>query len=99
MTEEDYESYEQERESLAEISLVIDKRKIKSGSWEEIDWIEWQARSITVCLRMPAKQTKRKIEELYQHYAHMDPFMSYITATAYVISELSEIQCGRIDAR
>lgn len=47
MTEEDYETYEQERESIGEISLIGDTEP-PYDKREEIDWIEWQARQITI---------------------------------------------------
>lgn len=94
MSVEEYEEYEEERESLAESFIVAagktDNDAENAGkNFEEIDWVEWQARKTEAYGRMPAAQTKRKIKDLYKHYYNIYPYLSDVQITSHVISALA----------
>lgn len=88
MTEEDYAEYEADREKYAELALTESWKRDKKA-WDEIDWIEWQARMGAVRKRMPRSRVRKRVQELYTRYHIIYPNMSQMKITAFVISDLA----------
>ena len=54
-----------------------------------IDWIEWQANKVTPRIRMPARTTTEKIEELYKKYHSRYPNMAGPKLIGNVVIDLA----------
>ena len=88
MTEDDYAAYEADREKYAELALTESWKRDKKA-WDEIDWIEWQARMGAVRKRMPRRRVRKRVQELFNHYRNVYPHMSQMKMATLVISDLA----------
>lgn len=87
MTEEDYDTYEEERERYAELTAADSQSD--SADWDEIDWVEWQARMGSVCKRLPRSIVRQKMQELYTHFISTNSKLSESEITEHIINELA----------
>ncbi len=95
MTEDEYDAYEADRERYAE--MVLSGKKSRSRKdWDEIDWVEWQARMGAVRRRMPRSLVRQKVQEMYTHYRALHPRTSDVKITNLVLNNLAlTLHCSK----
>ncbi len=58
------------------------------GKWSDVEWMEWQARTIAPKILMPRKAAKKKIEALYARFSFMEKDRA--ACTEQVIAALAD---------
>ena len=88
MTADDYDAYEVDKERDAELALT-QRFNDKEEDWDEIDWVEGQARMGAIRKRMPRSVIQKEVRKLYRKYRRRNPHMSELKIMSLVIADLA----------
>lgn len=106
--EDIYEQWQQDENCIETDYFGTDENRKK---WTAVEWAEWQARELTPRVKLPAKQTKIKIQSLIAQYGHFPhkskaelyeriiPALAKFYGVSWTVAKIRMIELGFEEAR